>query len=260
MITYFKNLIKDRYVIASFVKQDLRARYRGSALGILWAILMPLGTTSIIAAVYAILWQQDIHYFVPYLFSGLIPWTYITGACDSGVNAYISSEGYIKQLSIHNEIFPVRAATSIYINSLLFGLVAYFIVLLFLAPGMLSVWTLMLFPALLLFYLFGVSMATIAASAQVYIRDYAPTQSLILQALFYVTPILYDYQMMDSMGYDLIYKLNPFFYLIQIMRDALMGHPANALYWGIAAAICLMVFACSQLVFCKTNRKIVFRL
>ncbi len=124
---------------------------------------------------------------------------------------HMASEGYIKQLSIHNEIFPVRAATSTFINSLLFGLIAYFLMLLVLAPGMLSLWTLLLFPALLLYYVFGVSMATIAASAQVYIRDYAPTQSLILQALFYITPILYDFNMMRDMGYSLIYTMNPFF-------------------------------------------------
>lgn len=260
MNRYFQNLISDRYIIASFVKQDLRARYRGSTLGILWAILTPLGTTSIIAAVYSILWKTDIHYFVPYLFSGLVPWTYITSVCDSGTSAYMTSEGYIKQLSIHNEIFPVRAATSTFINSLLFGLIAYFLMLLVLAPGMLSLWTLLLFPALLLYYVFGVSMATIAASAQVYIRDYAPTQSLILQALFYITPILYDFNMMRDMGYSLIYTMNPFFYLIQIMRDSLMGQPANPKYWLVAACICLAVFAGSQIVFYKTNRKIVFRL
>lgn len=250
----------DRHIIASFVRQDLRARYRGSALGILWAVLIPLGTTSIIAVVYSILWKADIHTFIPYLFSGLTPWTYLTAICDGGAYAYIGSEGYIKQLSIHNEIFPVRTATTAFINSLLFGLIAYLLVLLVLASNLLSAWMLLVIPALALYYLFGISMATIAATAQVYIRDYAPTQTLVLQALFYVTPILYDFQMMKDMGYNLIYELNPFFYLIQIMRDALMGKPAMPLYWGVATGICMVVFGCSQLLFHKTNRKIVFRL
>lgn len=260
MTRYFQNLIADRYIIASFVKQDLRARYRGSMLGILWAILTPLGTSCIIAAVYSILWKADIHHFVPYLFSGLVPWTYITSVCDSGTAAYTTSEGYIKQLSIHNEIFPVRAATLTFIHTLLFGLVAYFLMLLVLARDMLSPWTLLIFPALLLYYVFGVSTATIVASAQVYVRDYAPTQSLVLQALFYITPILYDFNMMRDMGYSLIYVMNPFFYFIQIMRDSLMGRPANPQYWLVAVCICLVVFAGSQIVFYKTNRKIVFRL
>lgn len=260
MISYLKNLYESRHIIAGFVRQDLRARYRRSVLGMLWAILTPLGMTLIIASVYTLLWKSDIHYFVPYLFSGLTPWSFLTASCDIGAVSYLGAEGYIKQLPIKLEIFPVRAVTTAFINNLLFGLVAYFAVLVFLAPEMITAWTLMAIPAILLFYILAVSLATLAASAQVYARDYAPMQSLIFQALFYVTPILYDYTMFEEMGYAFIYELNPFFYFIQIMRDALMGRAANAQYWGMAILIAIVVFLLSQLVFQRTKKKIVFRL
>lgn len=125
---------------------------------------------------------------------------------------------------------------------------------------MLTPWTLTLIPALAMFYLFGVSMGMIAATAQVYIRDYAPLQSLVLQALFYVTPILYDFNLLSEMGFSVIYRANPFFYLIQVMRDALMGQPANPVFWGTAAAITAVVFCVAQLLFARTKDKIVFRL
>lgn len=260
MITYIKNIFESRYIIKSFVKQDLKARYRGSFMGMLWAILTPLGMTLIIAAVYSTLWKSDIHYFVPYLFSGLTPWTFLTSCGDGGAYSYTNAEGYIKQLPIKVEIFPVRVASVAFVNNLLFGCIAYFMVLVVLSPSMLSVWTLMTIPALLLFYLFGVSLATIAASIQVYFHDYAPMQSLVFQALFYVTPILYDYNMMKDMGMAAIYELNPFFYLIQIMRDALMGNAPNGSLWRMAICVALVVFFIAQLVFYRTRKKIVFRL
>lgn len=260
LISFFKNLYESRYIIRGFVRQDLKARYRGSALGLLWAIVTPLGMTLIIAAVYSLLWKSDIHYFVPYLFSGLTPWTFMTICCDMGSVSYIGAEGYIKQIPIHIEVFPVRSTTVAFVNNLLFGLVAYFVTLICLSPQMLTPWTLMVFPALLLFYLFGLSIGMIAATAQVYIRDYAPLQSLVLQALFYVTPILYDFNMLADMGFSVIYRINPFFYLIQVMRDALMGQPANPVFWGTAVAITAGVFCIAQILFARTKNKIVFRL
>ena len=47
--------------------------------------------------------------------------------------------------------------------------------------------------------------------------------------------------MMRDMGYSLIYTMNPFFYLIQIMRDSLMGQPANPKYWLVAACILSLI-------------------
>lgn len=260
LISFFKNLYESRYIIKGLVRQDLKARYRGSALGMLWAIVMPLGMTLIIAAVYSLLWKNDIHYFVPYLFSGLTPWTFLTVCCDMGALAYIGAEGYIKQIPVHIEIFPVRTTTVAFINNLLFGLVAYFVTLICLSPHMLTPWTLTLIPALALFYLFGLSMGMIAATAQVYIRDYAPLQSLIFQAMFYVTPILYDFNMLSEMGFSVIYRANPFFYLIQVMRDALMGQQPNPVFWGTAAVITAGVFCVAQNLFARTKDKIVFRL
>lgn len=184
----------------------------------------------------------------------------MTICCDMGSVSYIGAEGYIKQIPIHIEVFPVRSTTVAFVNNLLFGLVAYFVTLICLSPQMLTPWTLMVFPALLLFYLFGLSIGMIAATAQVYIRDYAPLQSLVLQALFYVTPILYDFNMLADMGFSVIYRINPFFYLIQVMRDALMGQPANPVFWGTAVAITAGVFCIAQILFARTKNKIVFRL
>ncbi|MBP3454381.1 MAG: ABC transporter permease [Clostridia bacterium] len=260
MITYFKNIFQNRNLILSFVRQDLRARYRRSVLGMLWAILTPLGMTVIIASVYSLLWKSDIHYFVPYLFSGLTPWSFLLASCDAGAMSYIAAEGYIKQLPIKLEIFPLRVVSTAFINNLMFGLLAYYIVVIFLAPEMITLWTLMVLPAMLLFFVLAVSLATLAATAQVYTRDYAPMQSLVFQALFYVTPILYDYTMFDQMGYAFIYEINPIFYFIQIMRDALMGRAPNGQYWMIAVLIATVVFLLSQYVFNKTKKKIVFRL
>lgn len=258
-MSYFQNLWKNRHIILALVQKDLVVQYRRSFLGVLWAVLMPLGVTLIIAFIYSTLWSQEITYFVPYLFSGLTPWTFLVEACRGGAMSYISAEGYIKQLPIDLEIFPTRTTLTAMVN-LLMGLVAYVIVLLILSPRYLTVWSLMTFPALLVFFLLGLSLATIAATAQTYVRDFDPLQSLLLQGLFYITPILYDFNMIRARGMSFVYQYNPFFYFIQILREALMGQAPNGQLWLIALGILAVVLSFAVWLFLRTKRKIAFKL
>ena len=234
-------------------------RYRGSVLGILWSLLLPLGTTFVIAFVFATIWDSEITSFVPYLFSGLTPWNFLMETLGAGTTAYIGAEGYIKQIPVDLEIFPVRVAASAFVN-MLFGLLAYFLVILVLNPVLLTWNTFMIIPALLYFFLLAIASTTIAAIANTYIRDYAPMQTLILQTMFYLTPIIYDISMMKERGLAFIYEFNPFYYFLQIMRDAMMGVPPQGGVWLIAIAILTGMLTFALVMFNKTKKRIIFKL
>ena len=258
-VNYFRNIWKSRNIITSLVRQDLRSKYRGSVLGMFWTVLIPLGITLIMATVYSILWESDITYFIPYLFSGLTPWNYITDSCLGGSNSYIAAEGYIKQLPIDIQIFPVRYALGSWI-SLLLGLLAYFVTTFFINSSMFTWYMLMAVPALFLFLLLGIVLSTLCSTAQVYLRDFTPMMSIILQGMFYVTPILYEYERMKDRGMSFIYEYNPFFYPIQMLRDALMGKPPAANTWGGTLVFLLCLLPLSLYVFKRTHTKISFKL
>lgn len=261
MIPYFQNLWHSRYIIVSLAVQDIRNRYRRSAFGVLWSVLMPLGLALIIASVYTIIWKTDIQTFLPFLLSGLTPWTFIAGCAGNGAMAYLSAEGYIKQLPVKLELFPVRVMLSA-LMELLFGLIAFFLIVLIFNPALIT-FNLLLVPAALLIYMIaGTAMATIAATLQTFIRDYAPLQTLILQAFFYVTPIIYTTEILASRGanFELIYKANPFYYFLQIMRDALLGHRPDAVTWLVALGLSFLLLGIAVLLVQKTRKQIVFKL
>lgn len=259
MMSYIRKIIKNRYIIAALVQQDMLSRYRRSILGMLWSVLMPLGTSLIIGAVYSVLWQSDITDFLPFLFSGLTTWNYVSECLNAGTVAYIGAEGYIKQLPVDIEIFPIRVAF-VSLTNLCFSLIAFFAMLLIVNPSLITLNTLLVIPAILILMVFGVGMATITATAQVYMRDYSPLQSLILQALFYISPIIYQPAMLSEKGFGFVYEFNPFYYYIQIMRDALIGQMPQMKIWLIALGISLAVLAFAIYLSKRTRRNIVFRL
>src|SRR5690349_7634601 len=71
MQNYLRAVWRCRYFWLSLVKMDLRARYRGSALGLGWSLLHPIAMTTIICTVFCVLFKQDLRTYAPLVFSGM---------------------------------------------------------------------------------------------------------------------------------------------------------------------------------------------
>ena len=239
--SFFGGIWHDRYILASFVNRDLQSRYRRSLLGVLWAIITPLALSVIIGTVYAFLFNQDVKVTVPILFAGLNPWTFITFSAEGGNTAFISAEGYLKQLSVNPQIFPLRTVCVGFVN-LLYSMMAFYVLYLILLPQAFGAEMLMIVPGLLVVFLFSWGLAQIASVANLYIRDYQPLQSLALQAFFYITPIIYrPSQLAEQLSF--IYRYNPFYYVLEVVKQPLLGNLVPYETYLIAIAVALVVFA-----------------
>ena len=257
---YFKGVWRDRYILMSLVNKDLQLKYRRSTLGVAWSILMPLGLVLIIGSVYSIIFGTDPKTFIPLLFAGLNPWLFISSTADGGTSSFISAEGYLKQTTVNPQIFPIRTTLVNFIN-LLYSILAFFAVYLFLYPNLFNAKMLMVLPGLLLLFFFGLGWANYAAVAHLYIRDFQPLQSLILQGLFYATPIIFPASMLEEKGYEIVYRINPAYYLLEIVKIPMQGRalPSIDIYL-IATLISMSVFIGSIYLVMKVKSAIVFKL
>lgn len=260
LFRYFRNFWNSRYILGSLVQKDLKNRYRKSFLGVAWSVLTPLGMVLIIGTVYSIIWGQDPKVFIPRLFTGITPWIFITSSAEMGAMCFASGEGYIKQTMTDIEIFPLRSASVAFVN-FLYSVAAFFLVYLVLALNKFSVNMLMAIPGMVILFTFGAGIATIAGVINTYIRDYQPLQSLILQGMFYGTPIIYPAEMLAKKGYSLIYLLNPFYYIIEVIRAPMVGDPIPSLQIYVTAiCIALTVAIVGIYIISKIGRQLVFRL
>ena len=256
--SFFGGIWHDRYILASFVNRDLQARYRRSLLGVLWAIITPLALSIIIGTVYAMLFNQDIKVTIPILFAGLNPWTFITASAEGGNTAFINAEGYLKQLSVNPQIFPLRTVCIGFIN-LLYSMMAFYVLYLVLQPQAFGAEMLMVVPGLLIMFVFCWGFAQIASVANLYIRDYQPLQSLALQAFFYITPIIYrPAQLGEQLAF--IYQFNPFYYVLEVVKQPLLGNMVSWETYLIAIAITAVIFAVGTAMVNRCRWKINFKL
>lgn len=257
---YFQGIWRDRYILWSLVNKDLQLKYRRSALGVAWAVLTPLGLVLIIGSVYSIIFGADPTVFIPSLFAGLNPWLFINVSADGGTMAFISAEGYLKQTTVNAQIFPLRTVLVGLVN-LLYSILAFFAVYLFLQPDLFGPKMLMFIPGLVIMFIFALSLANIAAVLNLNIRDYQPLQSLVLQGLFYATPVIFEASMLAQKGFELVYLLNPIYYVLEVVRTPLLGRTLPSLeVYIIAISITFILFLTSIVLVMKTKKGIAYKL
>src|SRR4030067_1928177 len=107
--------------------QDIRMRYRRSAVGVGWIFINLAIMIIAVGIVYGNLLGQELKEFLPFLTIGLISWGYITSSIVEGGNAFVISEGYIKQIGLPIYIYIFRFLVSITITMLI-SLPAYLVI------------------------------------------------------------------------------------------------------------------------------------
>ena len=86
---YINDLFDARYFWGHLALADLRSKYRRSHIGILWAMLQPLAFTLLLSFVMGRIFKTPVLDYIPYVFSGLIIWEFITASQNECVRDYI---------------------------------------------------------------------------------------------------------------------------------------------------------------------------
>lgn len=253
-----KELYSYRELIKSNVKKEIRGKYKGSFLGVLWSFVNPLLMVLVYAIVFPYLMRGSIPNYLVYLITGIIPWTFFTSVMGQGMATIRGNAGIIKKVYFPREILPL----SVSIAGLINFLISCIIVLVFCAFFNVGFsWHLILLPIVACIEFVICLGATLMFSAiNVYIKDMEYIINFIINMLFYGTPILYSISNMTSTSNIPWYlvtlvKLNPFTHLMNIYRDIFMYHTITDISsWLYVSAIALLVFVIGLLVFKKLEK------
>lgn len=216
-------------LILSLSRRELLARYKGSALGIVWALLTPVVTIAIFTFIFAGIfgarfgvssspWDYAIH-----LFCGLLPWTMFQEAVLHSSTTIVSHANLVKRVVFPLETLPI-ALTLSSLGNQLFGTIALLIAILLIRQQLpVSIFWLpvLLIPQLL----FTLGVAWLIASLGVFLRDIAQGINLVMMAWMFLTPIIYPESMVPE-HYRPFVNLNPFTPLIRSYRRVLIDGTA----------------------------------
>ena len=246
-------------LIVPLARRELVARYRGSALGLLWAVLTPVVMIAIFTFIFAKIFHArfgaesaSVWDYALYLFCGLLPWTAFQESLQLASNVIATHANLVKRVVFPLEALPIAQSLAALANQL-FGTAALLIAALIIRHELHA--TLVWLPVLLLPQLAAtLGWAWFIASLGVFLRDTAQAVGLALMAWMYLTPIIYPESLVPE-GYRSFINLNPFTSLIRSYRRILLeGTPPDwrgLAYFSLFALVC---FIFGYWWFAKTRR------
>jgi len=247
-----REIWKRRELVGLLVRRELRARYKGSSLGILWSLIKPLAQLLIYYfAIGQILGAaRSIPSFAIFVFIGLTAWTLATEIFTSGTRSIVDNAGLVKKVTLPREIFPLAAVGGALVN---LGIQLVVLVGAMIAVGQfpLSWGALWVVPSLALIVIFSTAIAMLLAALNVYLRDIQHLVEVVLIVAFWTSPIVYAYSFVSnlSLGWLLqAYLLNPITLGVLGMQRALWaagaGAPGNfPPHLGLRILIALLISA-----------------
>ncbi|MGH8108783.1 MAG: ABC transporter permease [Arenimonas sp.] len=232
-----------RSVFRELLRRELGERYRGSFLGLVWHLLLPLSQLLVLTWVFSHLLQARTQFehlsYAAFLALGLWPWSLFSNAVSNSVIALTSNAALIGKVALpHHLLVDAKVTASVMLD--LAGFVVVVVVLALLGtPLKLSGLPVVLF-SLLVLYIFAVGFANIVAVLNVFMRDVGAAISQILSLMFFVTPIIYDLAQLPEPLQQLM-NLNPFAAPINAIRHAFVGMPIDWFHLGTSALIGVIV-------------------
>ena len=212
-IPFFKSLFEFRLVFSQLVRQYVSLRYRRTALGFIWTLVNPLLTMAVTSVVFSLMMRFPLQGFAVFLFSGLIPWMLFSSCLLQGGNSLIENEGLIKKIYVPKQTLVTARCTSLLIDAML-SFVALFVIALAIGAHFSS--ALLVLPlAFLLTFVFSCGLALITSVASVFLRDTQQILAILMQAGYYLTPIIYPISIVPE-RFHWLFHLNPMHYFVQL--------------------------------------------
>ena len=103
----------NRQLFANLVRREVRGRYKGSWLGIIWTLITPLVMMGAYTLVFTVVWQVvSITHYPLFILTGLAFWTFLTGSMTVAATSLVGNADLVKKVAFPRQIVPLAAMVS----------------------------------------------------------------------------------------------------------------------------------------------------
>ncbi len=214
-----KSVIVQRDILLNLVRRNFVLQYKGSTLGVLWSLLLPLAQTLVMVFLFQRVVPLGIEAYPAFLITGLLPWNWFSSSISSAGNIFILNRDLARRPNFSSSLLIVVNAITHLLTFLisfpiLFGVLAYY--------GLGLHWSWLFLPLLILIQgMLIIGLSLIIAIWNVFFRDVAHLVSVALMLLFYATPVFYRLKAVSE-RYQFLFSWNPMAVLIQSYRAVLL--------------------------------------
>lgn len=242
------------YLLKTLTKADIKQKYQGSVLGILWSLIVPL----LMLAIYTFIFSEIFHtkweidtsnkfQFALMLFCGLSIYNMFADVLGRSVSLIVSNQNYVKKV-----VFPLQLLPVVITFSSLFNCIISFAVLIaanVILNGSLHFSVLYTPLVLLPHVVFCAGVAFLVSAISVYLRDMASFVSVLTMVLMYLTPVFFPLTAIPE-AFRRVMMFNVMTYSIENMRNVIIyGTSINWIYFSVSCVASTMLLLLGHWVF-----------
>ncbi len=237
-----------RHLVRNLVARHAELKYRGSVLGFVWTLIVPLLTVGVYSLAFTRVMKVGTPRFVLYLIVGVLAWNYFSGAMRAAVEAVVGASPLIRSVVFPRVVLPL-ALVFFQLAQFAFSL-AVFLPIALLVYGAPPLTGLLVFPVFLLLhtaFILGLSLALATATAS--FRDVRHLVDASLGMLFWATPVVYEVGMVPGAAARAV-GLSPVGTYIRAYQDIFYyGTMPEPALWLAAVAYAICALACGLSLF-----------
>jgi ABC-type polysaccharide/polyol phosphate export permease len=252
-VSVYADLLRYRELFSSLFRRDLRAKYKGSVLGLAWTLALPVLLMLVYLVVFSVLWQAqatDVPHYWLFLLCGLPVWAFFSTSLQSSARSMLENANLIRKVRFPRQLVPLSVVATQVVAFAAMTAVVLVLSLVVLDGTAATAW--LAVPVGALIVLFSGGLALAVSSLNAILRDVEFVVSALLLPWFFLTPILY--QLDDLPGadghpwlVDLLHWGNPLTPAVESFRTPLFSGDApptgDLLYLVIATVVSLALGA-----------------
>jgi len=259
-VNVYADVLRYRELFGNLFRRDLQAKYRGSALGVLWTIVNPIMLMGVYLLVFGVVWKTRFstggHYPL-FLLSGLAVWTFFAAALQSSTRSMLDNANLIRKTRFPRQLVPLSVVGAHLVSFA--AMLAILLVVNAVALPRARSTELLAIPLALLAVGLVSGLALAVASLNVLFRDVEFIVAALLVPWFFLTPIIYPLSQLAAHRHviEVIHWANPLSPAVEAIRAPLfLGRMP---YWGDAVylvAASLVSLALGAFVFTRVDDQI----
>lgn len=250
-----KELIEYKELFYFFTWRDVKVKYKQTLLGFLWAVLQPI----IMMVIFTIFIGKtmnasigNMHYEI-FAFSGLILWTIFSSGVTNAGNSMVSNAQIIKKVYFPRLIIPISSILVSVLDFLLAFLLFIALIIIFQQPidvlKAIIIWP----AALTITVIATIGLGCSLAALNIKYRDFKYIIPFLVQALLFLTPVIYPISIISNEGLKYLLAINPMYAAITLFRMPMMTSDTEAVLLWISLFSGIVLFLVGLIYFRKTE-------
>jgi ABC-type polysaccharide/polyol phosphate export permease len=245
-ISVYADVVRYRELFGNLFRRDLQAKYRGSALGVLWTVVNPLMLMGVYLLVFGVVWKSSFasggHYPL-FLLAGLAPWTFVAAALQSSTRSMLDNANLIRKTRFPRQLVPLSVVGAHVVSFAAMLVLLLGVNFIALPRARATEWLAIPLAALVVSMVSGLALG--AASLNVLFRDIEFIVAALLVPWFFLTPIIYPLSTLAHHHHVIqaLHWANPLSPAVEALRAPLflgrLPYWGDALYLVVASVLAL---------------------